>query len=60
MAWDLERMFAMKCTVWIKRMLPIVGALTVLIAMVAYISSKLISERAYRQKWEEYDECGLA
>ena len=50
----------MKCTIWIKRMLPIVAALTVLIAMVAYISSKLISERAYRQKWEEYDECGLA
>lgn len=50
----------MKCTVWFKRMLPIIAALSVLIISAAYISSKLISERAYRQKWEDYDECGLA
>ncbi len=50
----------MKCTVWIKRILPVVAAVAVLIISAAYVSSKLINERAYRQKWEDYDECGLA
>lgn len=50
----------MKLSVWIKRMLPIFLALSALIISAAYISSKLINERAYRQKWEDYDECGLA
>lgn len=26
----------------------------------AYLISKLVSERTYRRKWEDYDDCGLA
>lgn len=26
----------------------------------AYLISKFISERSYRKKWEDYDDCGLA
>lgn len=26
----------------------------------AYLISKFVSERTYRKKWEDYDDCGLA
>lgn len=26
----------------------------------AYLISKFVSDRSYRKKWEDYDDCGLA
>lgn len=26
----------------------------------AYLISKFVSDRTYRKKWEDYDDCGLA
>lgn len=42
-----------------KSALPIIGALLLVVASVGYIVYKVTIERAYNEKWKDYDECGL-
>lgn len=37
-----------------------VGAISVLILVACYVVSRLSSERAYRAKWQDYNDCGWA
>jgi len=37
-----------------------VGAISVLILAACYVVSRLSSERAYREKWKDYNDCGWA
>lgn len=37
-----------------------VGAIAVLLLACCYVVSRLSSERAYRAKWQEYNDCGWA
>lgn len=39
---------------------PVVGALFLVVASVAYIIYRTMSNRAYNEKWKDYDECGLS
>jgi hypothetical protein len=41
-----------------KNILPIMGAVLVVAAAVAYICLKLADEFRYDEKWKDYDECG--
>lgn len=43
-----------------KSALPVIGALLLVVASVGYIVYRSVSERAYNEKWKDYDECGLA
>lgn len=40
--------------------LPVVGALLLVVLSVAYIIYRTMSNRAYNEKWKDYDECGLS
>lgn len=44
----------------IRSALPVVGALFLVIASAAYILYRTMSNRAYHEKWKDYDECGLS
>jgi len=44
----------------IRSALPVVGALFLVIASAAYILYRTMSNRAYQEKWKDYDECGLS
>lgn len=37
-----------------------VGAIAVLLLVAGYVISRLSSERAYRAKWQDYNDCGWA
>lgn len=37
-----------------------VGAVAVLLLVAGYVISRLASERAYRAKWKDYNDCGWA
>lgn len=37
-----------------------VGAIAVLLLIAGYVISRLSSERAYRAKWQDYNDCGWA
>lgn len=37
---------------------PIIGAVIVVAAAVAYICLKLADEMRYNEKWKDYDDCG--
>jgi|GEM_PF-797721 len=37
-----------------------VGAISVLILVACYVVSRVSSERAYREKWKDYNDCGWA
>jgi len=37
-----------------------VGALSVLMLVACYVIYRLSSERAYREKWKDYSDCGWA
>ena len=39
---------------------PVIGALLLVVASVAYIMVKTMSDKAYNEKWKDYDECGLS
>ncbi len=39
--------------------LPIIGALVIVIIGVAYIVMKITQQQMYEDKWSEYDECGI-
>ncbi|MGN0679726.1 MAG: hypothetical protein ACI4JS_08705 [Oscillospiraceae bacterium] len=41
-----------------KLVLPIIGAVIVVAAAVAYICLKLADNVRYNEKWKDYDECG--
>lgn len=46
-----------------KKSIPIISILlgiAVIATTAAYIIFKVISERTYRRKWKDYDDCGLA
>lgn len=36
------------------------GAIMVLVLLGFYVASRLSSERAYREKWKDYVDCGWA
>lgn len=42
-----------------KKVIPIAVALFALVGSVAYIVFKLTSEKAYREKWDYYNDCGI-
>lgn len=44
----------------IRSSLPVVGAILLVIASVAYIIYRTLDSRAYDEKWKDYDECGLS
>lgn len=44
----------------LKSAVPVVGALFLVVASVAYIIYRTMSTRAYNEKWKDYDECGLS
>lgn len=37
-----------------------VSAIAVLLLVAGYVISRLSSERAYRAKWQDYNDCGWA
>ncbi|MBQ8296156.1 MAG: hypothetical protein IJX77_00050 [Ruminococcus sp.] len=39
--------------------LPLLGAIFMAIASVVYIMYKSWSNKAYAEKWKDYDECGI-
>ncbi len=41
-----------------KLAIPIIGAVIVVAAAVAYICLKLADEMRYNEKWKDYDDCG--
>ncbi len=43
----------------LKSAIPVVGALFLVVASVAYIIYRTMANRAYEEKWKDYDECGL-
>lgn len=40
--------------------MPIVTALIMIIGAVGYIVLRFMSERAYNEKWKDYNDCGMA
>lgn len=44
----------------LKSAIPVVCSLFLVVASVAYIIYRTMSERAYNEKWKDYDECGLS
>ncbi len=42
-----------------KTILPIISAVLLVAAAVAYICLKLADEFRYNEKWKDYDECGM-
>lgn len=42
-----------------KIVIPIIAAVIVVAAAVAYICMKIADEVRYNEKWKDYDECGL-
>ena len=37
-----------------------VGAIALLLLAAGYVISRLAGERAYREKWKDYNDCGWA
>lgn len=37
-----------------------VGAIAVLVIIGFYVATRLAGDRAYREKWKDYDDCGWA
>ena len=42
-----------------KIVIPIIAAVIVVAAAVAYICLKIADEVKYNEKWKDYDECGM-
>lgn len=40
--------------------MPVIGALALVVAAVGYIVLRFLSERAYNEKWKDYNDCGVA
>lgn len=43
-----------------KAMFTTIGALILLVASAGYIVFRMMSNKAYNEKWKDYNECGLA
>ena len=43
-----------------KTLLPTVAAFFLLAASVPHLTYRLLSNRAFRAKWKDYNDCGLA
>lgn len=43
-----------------KSALGVIAALAIVVASAGYIVYKMMSAKAYNEKWKDYDECGLA
>ena len=43
-----------------KSALGVIVALAIVVASAGYIVYKMMSTKAYNEKWKDYDECGLA
>ena len=41
------------------KFLTVVLSIFSLVASVAYIAYRMASERAYREKWKDYNDCGI-
>ena len=41
------------------KMLSVVVPIVLLMGSVGYIVYRLLGERAYREKWKDYEDCGL-
>ena len=41
------------------KFLTVVLSIFSLVASVAYIDYRMASERAYREKWKDYNDCGI-
>ena len=39
--------------------LPVIVALVLVVASVGYIVQRVLSDRAYNEKWKDYYECGI-
>lgn len=37
-----------------------IGAITVLLFVAGYVINRLAKDRAYREKWKDYNDCGWA
>jgi len=42
-----------------KSAISVIVALALVVASAGYIVYRVVSEKAYNEKWKEYDECGL-
>jgi hypothetical protein len=42
-----------------KTLLPVTVAILLLVGSVTYIYARTISNKNYRLKWQDYDECGI-
>ncbi len=42
-----------------KSALAVVTALILVVGAVGYIVFRVVSEKAYNEKWKDYDECGI-
>lgn len=45
---------------YLKVILPTIAAFFLLAASITYVTYRLLSNRAYREKWKDYNDCGLA
>ena len=43
----------------ISLVLPVLAAIFLAIGSVVYIIAKTLSNKAYTEKWKDYDECGI-
>jgi len=53
------RVAAMKQDCAFKKLLSVVVPIVLLMGSVGYIVFRLLSERSYRDKWKDYEDCGL-
>ena len=42
-----------------KSALSVIAALAIVVVSAGYIVYRIVSEKAYSEKWKDYDECGL-
>jgi len=43
-----------------KSAMSVIVALALVVMSAGYIVYRIVSEKAYNEKWKDYDECGLA
>lgn len=44
----------------IRTAVPVIGALFLFLVSAGYIAYRMISNYNYKERWKEYDECGLS
>lgn len=48
-----------KSTSVVKKLLSVAVPVVLLMGSVGYIVYRLLNERSYREKWKDYEDCGL-